>query len=119
MVFKNQGAQYNDGTYFEKKTDTQGEDFRFEILVDRRSSYGQAVNNLIATQGRTTIKTNFDLKFKVNGYVNFWNGRRYIINEIIEMEQELNPQTKYWFKNNPNTDYVLSLVEVEVINDNQ
>lgn len=113
MIFKNQGAQYNDGTYFKKKTDTQGDNFRFEILVDKRSSYGQAVNNLIATQGRVTIKTNFDINFEVNGYITFWNGKRYIINEIVEMEQELNPQTKYWFKNNPNTEYVLSLVEVE------
>ena len=113
MVFKNQGAQYHNGTYFEKKTDTQGEYFRFEILVDKRKSYGQIINNLIATQGRMTILTNYNIPFKINGYITFKNGRRFIISEIIEMENEVNPQTNYWFTKNPSTDFVLSLTEIE------
>lgn len=113
MVFKNQGAQYNNGIYYKLKTDTQGENFRFEILVDKQKSYGQIINNLIATQGRITIKTNYDIDFKINGYITFRNGRRFIISQIVEMEQELNPQTNYWFAKNPNTDLVISLTEIE------
>lgn len=113
MIFRNQGFQFVDGTYYEKKTSQQGEPFRFEILVDKRNSYGQIINNLIATQGRVTIKTNYALGFKIGGYVVFKNGRKFLISDIVEMEQEVNPQTLYWFKENPNTDLVLSLVEVE------
>ena len=113
MIFRNQGFQFVDGTYYEKKTSQQGEPFRFEILVDQRKSYGQIINNLIATQGRVTIKTNYNLDFKISGYVVFKNGRKFLISDIVEMEQEINPQTLYWFKENPNTDLVLSLVEVE------
>lgn len=113
MIFRNQGFQFMDGTYYESKMAVQGEPFRFEILVDQRRSYGQIVNNLIATQGRITIKTNYNLDFKINGSVVFKNGKKYIIQDIVEMEQEINPQTLYWFKQNPNTDFVISLIEID------
>lgn len=118
MIFKNQGTQYHSGTYYEKKTDTQGEEFRFEILTDKRNSYGQIVNNLIAVQGRMTILTNYDLPFKVNGYITTKNGKKYIVSETVELDSELNPQTNYWFKKNPNTDTVLSLTEIENVDEN-
>ena len=113
MIFRNQGFQFMDGIYYENKTAVQGEPFRFEILADTRNSYGQIVNNLIATQGRTTIKTNYQLNFKISGCVVFKNGRKFLINDIVEMQQEVNPQTLYWFKENPNTDLVISLIEIE------
>lgn len=113
MIFRNQGFQFMDGTYYESKKDTQGIPFRFELLTDTRNSYGQIVNNLIATQGRTTIKTNYNLNFKVNGCVVFKNGRKFLISEVVELQQEINPQTLYWFKENPNTDLAISMVEIE------
>lgn len=119
MIFRNQGFQFMDGTYYENKRAVQGEPFRFEILVDKRNSYGQIVNNLIATQGRVTIKTNYNLDFKISGCVVFKNGRKFLISEIVEMEQEVNPQTLYWFKENPNTDLVISLVEIENVEELQ
>lgn len=113
MIFRNQGFQFMDGTYYENKRAVQGTPFRFEIITDKRNSYGQIVNNLIATQGRVTIKTNYDLDFKISGCVVFKNGRKFLVSEIVEMQQEINPQTLYWFKENPNTDTVLSLIEIE------
>jgi len=78
-------------------------------------TFGTIINNLIATQGRLTIKTNYKVDFKVNGFVVDKNGNKWIIAQIEEMEQEVNPQTRYWLRQNPDTDYVLSLIKVENI----
>ena len=66
------------------------------------------------TSSSTSVNL-FDLMldFNIDGCIVFKNGRRFIIQDIVEMEQEINPQTLYWFSNNPNTDYVLSLIEIE------
>lgn len=108
-----QGSQYLYGTLYNKKTDTQGDFFRYEELLEKRNEYGQIINNLIATQGRYTIKTNWNLEYKVNQFVVTKDGVRYQIADITRMQQEVNPQTLYWFKSNPNTEWVISLVEVD------
>lgn len=107
---------YNYGTYYEKKTDTQGERLRFEILQSKSRAYSQIVNNLIATQGTITIRTNDNLEYKINGFITF-RGTKYIISQVVEMEEEINPQILIWKKKNPNTDFIISLIEVENIYD--
>lgn len=109
----NEGKQYYEGTYYKKKTDRQGSSFRYEWLINQKKSYGQAVNNLIATQGRYTIKTNWDMGFEVNGFIVDKNGKKYIISEIEKMEQSINPQVMFWFNSNIDTSFVLSLIEIE------
>lgn len=113
MIITNEGNQYLHGTRYKKKTDNQGEKFRYELLVYPRKSYGQIINNLIATQGRLTIKTNWDLKWQVNEYVVDNYGKRYIIQDVQIMPQEVNPQVLAVSLVNPETDFVLSLIEIE------
>lgn len=108
-----QGFQFYSGTRYKKWTDNQGDYFQYEELVAPRKSYGQMVNNLIAIQGRYTIKTNWDLGFEVGQYIVDKKGRKWIIEDIVSMEQEVNPQTAYFLNANPDTDFVLSLVRVE------
>ena len=112
-VLTNQGDQYYEGTYYRKKTDVEGKYFRYEWLESQRRSYGQIINNLIAIQGRSVIKTNWDLDWIVKGFIVTKDGKRWTIVDITKMEQEVNPQTRYWLTHNADTDYVISLVEVD------
>lgn len=113
MILTNQGEQYLFGTQYKKKTDVQGEKCRYELLVYPRSSYGQIVNNLIATQGRMTIKTNWDLDWEVNQYFIDNYGNKYLIADVQTMPQEVNAQVLATSLINPDTDYVLSLVKIQ------
>jgi len=108
-----QGSQYLFGTLYNKKTDTQGEFLRYEELTEKRREYGQIINNLIAMQGRYTIKTNWNLDYAVNKFIVAKDGSRYQIADVTKMQQEINPQTLYWFNKNLNTEWVLSLVEID------
>lgn len=113
MILTNQGSQYLYGTQYKKKTDVQGTRCRYELLVYPRKSYGQIVNNLIATQGRVTIKTNWDLDWEVNQFFVDNYGIKYLIADVQIMPQEVNPQVLATSLINPDTDYVLSLIQVE------
>ena len=119
MIITNEGSQYLYGTRYKKKTDVQGDNCKYEMLVYPRKSYGQIVNNLIATQGRVTIKTNWDLDWKVNQYFVDNYGKKYIIQEVQIMPQEVNPQVLALSLVNPDTDFVLSLVEIEKVEELQ
>lgn len=113
MIVTNQGGQYLYGTRYKKKTDVQGDSCKYELLVYPRKSYGQLVNNLIATQGRLTIKTNWDLDWKVNQFFVDNYKDRYLIADVQIMPQEVNAQVLSTSLINPDTDYVLSLVKIE------
>lgn len=113
MILTNEGNQYLYGTRYKKKTDVQGDKFRYELLVYPRQSYGQAINNLIAIQGRLTIKTNWNLGWKVNQYIIDNYGKKFLIQEVQKMPQEVNSQVLAVSLVNPDTDYVLSLIEIE------
>lgn len=113
MILTNEGSQYLYGTKYNKKTDQQGYNCRYELLIYPRKSYGQIINNLIAIQGRLTIKTNWDLDWKVNQYFVDNYGKKYLISEVQKMPQEINSQVLAINLNNPDTDFVLSLIEID------
>ena len=113
MIVTAEGSQYLYGTKYNKKTDVHCFKFKYDILSYPRKSYGQIINNLIATQGRLTIKTNYDLKWKVREFIIDNFNKKYQIQEIQTLPQEVNPQVAALFKVNPDTDFVLSLIEVE------
>lgn len=99
------------GTKYTNTQSTDAEYFEYELLNDVRKTYGTVINNLIKTQGRTTIKTNWDLDWQVRQIVIDQNGIAYKIQEVVKMPLEVNPQSNYLL-NNPNTDFVLSLVKI-------
>ena len=113
MIFTTQGSQYLYGTRYKAKTDKIGDRFKYEILSYPQRSYGTIINNLIAIQGRLTIKTNWDLKWQIGQFIVDNYGKRYYIEDIKYMPLEINPQVLNTFIKNPDTDYVLSLIEVE------
>ena len=113
MILTSNDSQYLYGTRYKTKNAVQGDKIRYDILVYPRKSYGQIINNLIATQGRLTIKTNWNIDWEVNQYFVDNYGKKYIINDIQIMPQEINPQVLAVSLINPDTDFVLSLIEID------
>lgn len=105
IVDQESGARISSGT--------QGDFFQYEILEGKRKSYGTIINNLIAMQGRLTIKTNWDLDFRPKEYIVDNDGMRWQIAEVQKLREEANPNVNAILKQNPDTDYILSLVEVD------
>lgn len=101
------------GTRYKRKIDVQGDYFQYSILENQRKSYGQIVNNLIAMQGRLTIKTNWDLDWKNKEYIVDNYGKKWQISQVVTMPQEVNSQVLAVMMRNPDTDYVLSLIEIQ------
>lgn len=107
----NNSLSFFKGTKYSNLQSKDCQYFEYELLNDVRKTYGTVINNLIKTQGRTTIKTNWNLNWKVREIVIDQTGQAYKIQEIVEMPLEVNAQVnRLW--GNPNTDYVLSLIKI-------
>lgn len=109
--FTSIGSQYFYGTWYSNIHSTEGKSFQYELMDEPRKSYGFAINNLILTQGRKTIKTNWDFGWQPRQIVVDNYGTRWKIEEVMIMPQEVNPQVAH-FALNPDIDYVLSLVMI-------
>lgn len=107
----NDSMAFFKGTKYSNTQSLDGKYFEYELLNEIRKTYGTVINNLIKTQGRTTIKTNWDLDWKVREIVIDEKGRAYKIQEVVEMPLETNSQVNLLISN-PDTDYVLSLVRI-------
>ena len=100
--------------YKTKDNNEQGTYFRFEELNDQNERFGTVINNLIADDTTYVIKTNWDIDFKVGEFIIDKKSRKmWTIQQIEKLRQDVNSQTLYWLTKNPETDYVLSLVQVE------
>lgn len=106
-------GQFFSGYYYHKRNDKQGEYFQYELLESPSRVFGTIINNLIAEQGRMTIKTNWAMGFKPKEYITDYLGRKWQIVSVVKMLQETNPQVMALCLENQDTDYVLSLVEVD------
>lgn len=102
---------YFSGIKFTNIKSTDGKEFQYELMQNVSKTYGTVINNLIKMQGRTTIKTCWDLDWKVRQIVVLSDGERYKIQNIEVLQQEASSQVNYITKN-PNIDYVLSLVRI-------
>lgn len=118
-VFVTNEDQYYYGTRYLKKTDTQGDMFRYSLLTEQKYVYGQVINNLIATQGTATIKSNWNLEWHRGDFVVLNDGTRWKVIEYVPYTQNVNPQTNYWFKQNLSTDFVLNMIKVDNVGELQ
>ena len=110
-----QSFQYLEARRYKTKDNNErGTYFRFEELNDQNERFGTVINNLIADDTTYVIKTNWDIDFKVGEFVIDKKSRKmWTIQQIERLRQDVNSQTLYWLTKNPETDYVLSLVQVE------
>ena len=110
-----QSFQYLEARRYKTKDNSEhGTYFRFEELNDQNEIFGTVINNLIADDTTYVIKTNWDIDFKVGEFIIDKKSRKmWTIQQIERLRQDVNSQTLYWLTKNPETDYVLSLVQVE------
>ena len=110
-----QSFQYLEARRYKTKDNNErGTYFRFEELNDQNERFGTVINNLIADDTTYVIKTNWDIDFKVGEFIIDKKSRKmWTLQQIERLRQDVNSQTLYWLTKNPETDYVLSLVQVE------
>ena len=110
-----QSFQYLEARRYKTKDNNErGTYFRYEELNDQNERFGTVINNLIADDTTYVIKTNWDIDFKVGEFIIDKKSRKmWTIQQIERLRQDVNSQTLYWLTKNPETDYVLSLVQVE------
>lgn len=105
------GNQYFYGTWYKDIHSLDGKQFQYELLDEPRKTYGMVINNLIKTQGRKMIKTNWGYDWQPRQVIVDNYGDRWKIQQVIEMPQEVNPQVAH-FAINPDKAYALSLVRI-------
>lgn len=105
------GSQFFYGTWYKDLHSTDGKPFQYELLDTPRKSYGQVINNLIMTQSRKTIKTNWDFGWQPKQIIVDDEGNRWKIEEVVVFPQEINSQVAH-FARNPDIDYALSLIKI-------
>lgn len=108
---KSIGNQYFFGIWYKDLHSKEGKQFQYELLDEPRNSYGMVVNNLIKTQGRKTIKTNWEFNWQPKQIIVDNEGDRWKIQQVVEIPQEVNPQVAH-FAINPDKAYALSLVKI-------
>ncbi len=97
------------GLKYDNTLSKDGEYFEYQIIDDQKKTYGTVINNLIKIQGRTTIKTSWNLDWKPRQIIVDHFGDRYKIQDVSKMPMEVAPQV-FLIATNPAVDYVLSLV---------
>ena len=115
VALTSQSFQYLEARRYKTKDNNEnGTYFRVEELNDQNERFGTVINNLIADDTTYVIKTNWDIDFKVGEFIIDKKSRKmWTIQQIERLRQDVNSQTLYWLTKNPETDYVLSLVQVE------
>lgn len=112
-MFEPLTSEFYSAKYFEKfptlENSETGIYFRYEKVTDRRKSYSQPINNLIAKEGRLTISTTYDLRVKVGGYVLTQEGRMYTVSDFTT--GQVHNEQRALFLNAIEDLTVLSLVE--------
>lgn len=103
--------QFYYGVWYENLHSTVGKNFRYALLDDPRKEYGVVINNLIKSQDRKMVKTSWDFNWQPKQVVIDNEGKRWKITQVIEMPQELSPQSAYSVRN-PNKSFALSLVQI-------
>ena len=85
--------------------------FEYKIQSSPRASFGDIINNLIVEGVNLVILTTWALKWKQNAKIVLQNGETYTIKE---MQTELhNNENQRFFKNSPQSEFVLVLTRVE------
>ena len=103
---------YYFGTVYENRQDRNGTKVQYELLDEKRQSYGQIINNLIAEQGRKVIRCK-DYDFKVGNIFVDEEEVKWYVQDVVKFKEIANPQVNMIMKVNPAINYAVSMVEIE------
>lgn len=66
--------------------------FTYEELGEKEKRYNHLVQNLITAEESMVIRTSYRYKWLNQAYVYLQDGKRYIITNIREYQEDINPQ---------------------------
>lgn len=98
------------GTYREKK-DGPGVYFEYKEIDYPTRTFGEVIDNIITTQRRMTIRTRWNLNFQVNSYITTQDGQMWTIAQV--QRNSYNAENLRFMRDNPGSDFTLSLIGVE------
>lgn len=100
------------GTYRVKYKDAPTY-FEYDEVDSPRWSFGEIINNLIRDESSLVIKTQDALPWKTNGFVVTQDGKAWRIKEKIRHSTSKNKDALRIMTDNPSTEWVLGLIEVD------
>lgn len=109
-----QGEQYRVGKYLGQRDDfntAPAPFFTYENISEKTRRFDQIIQNLQTSQNSIVIRTNYTLKWKTQSKVQLQDGCIYIIIQIQEQEEHINPQSATLLKNPCDSLFYLELVQ--------
>lgn len=100
------------GTYREKYKD-EPIYFEYDVVDSPRWSFGELINNLIRDDSACVIRTQYALKWIINGFVITQDGKAWRITEKIKHSTTKNKDALRIVTENPSTEWVLGMVAVD------
>lgn len=100
------------GTYREKYKSAPSY-FEYDVVDSPRWSFGEIINNLIRDDSAYVIRTQDALPWKTNGFVITQDGKAWRITEKIKHSTAKNKEALRIVIENPSTEWVLGMVEVD------
>lgn len=87
--------------------------FTYEIMGEKERRYNQVVQNCITVENSIIIRTNYMYQWLNQAIVELQDGKLYMINNIKEYEEEINPQVYSTVKQGTDVLYYLELIGTE------
>lgn len=109
-----QGEQYRVGKYLGQRDDFNGAPapfFTYEEVSEKTRRFDQIVQNLQTYQNSVVIRTTYSYKWKTQSKVQLQDDKIYIIVQIQEQNQPINPQSVTLLKRSCETLYYMELVQ--------
>ena len=111
-----QGEQYRVGKYLGQKDDFNSATapfFTYEQISEKTRRFDQIIQNLQTSQNSTVIRTNYAYKWKPQDFVILQDSKEYIIVQVQDQEENINPQSASVLISPCEKMYYLELVQQE------
>ena len=109
-----QGEQYRVGRYMGQEDNFNSATapfFTYEEVSEKTRRFDQIVQNLQTSQNSVVIRTNYCYKWKTQSKVLLQDQKVYIIVQIQEQNQPINPQSASVLRNSCETLYYMEVVQ--------
>ena len=98
------------GSYRDNLKD-KGEYFEYDIVDMPNKSFGSVINNLIDSVNNIVIKTKYNLKFKIKGYIVTQDDELWQIERVLK-DTTKNKENLRVLKDNPSAEFVIGATRV-------
>ena len=109
-----QGEQFRIGKYLGQKNqfnEASAPFFTYEEVSEKTKRFDQIIQNLQTSQNGLVIRTNYVYKWKPQDKVKLQDEKVYIITQVQEQEEHINPQSASVLKTPIDTLFYIELIQ--------